>query len=762
MPHRHTHYLRPVRGDAGPTNFGSLDADCFHQGCLVGSDLVSTPQITLTARLTTSALDARRGVVRLHPEVLDALGLRQWDAVRLTGARVSAALAATGQTTPGTALLDDLTLSNLGLTEGAEVVLTPVQVPAARSITVSGSVLVSHSVSPETLRLALVGKVLTTGDAVSLLPQDVAPGSDATTARSRLAAGIGITWTNELLTVTATDPAGPVAPHPSTVVGWRDGARTGDLPTLVHSHDPAPAVAPAVADLVGAQDATRRLAEWFELTFRRPELLRKLGASTRLGVAVYGPEGVGKATMARAVARDAGAHLVELAAPSVAAVEPGVAAQRVRDAVAAARRRQPSVLLITDVEALLPATAPPPLATVVLDTLAPALDSVALVVTTAHPESVDPRLRAPDLIDRELTLGLPDARTRTELLRVLLREVPLATDTDLAAVGERTPGFVAADLVALRREAAVRAALRHSSTKAELVINQQDLIGALDTVRPISMSASDTISTGGLTLDDVGDMAETKQALTEAVLWPLRYPDSFARLGVDPPRGVLLYGPPGCGKTFLVRALAGAGALNVLSVKGAELLDKWVGESERAVRELFRRASDAAPALIFLDEVDALAPRRGGSADAGVTDRVVAALLTELDGVQPLCDVVVLGATNRPELIDPALLRPGRLERLVYVPPPDADARAAILRSTARNTPLAADVDLDALAGELEGYSAADCAALIREAALTAMRESLEATEVTAAQLAAARRTVRPSLDPVQLTALAAYATERT
>jgi transitional endoplasmic reticulum ATPase len=250
-----------------------------------------------------------------------------------------------------------------------------------------------------------------------------------------------------------------------------------------------------------------------------------------------------------------------------------------------------------------------------------------------------------------------------------------------------------------------------------------------------------------------------EEVLTEAVLWPLTYPDTFARLGIEPPRGVLLYGPPGCGKTYLVKAIAGTGKANVLSVKGAELLSKWVGDSERSVRELFRRARDAAPTLIFLDEVDALAPMRGQSTDGGTTDRVVAALLTELDGVEPLRNVVVIGATNRPDLIDSALLRPGRLERLVYVPPPDAEARAEILRAAAKSVPLDKDVDLAALATDLDGFSAADCTALIRESALAAMRESLDAATVDAAHVAAARKRVRPSLDPTQVAALAAFAT---
>ena len=737
---------------------------------------MSEPQITLTVRHTPSALDSRRGIVRLHPEVLDALGLRAWDAVHLTGARVSAALAAPGDAAnaPGIVLADDVTMSNLGVTEGAEVVIAPARVSAAKSVTVAGSRLAGASVSPHTLRLALIGKVLTVGDAVSLLPQDLAPpaGSDVAAVRGQLSRTIGSTWTTELLTVTATEPDGVVAVGQSTMVGWRNGATTPapPQPASVSTVDAVPPPAPVeeeeeavpLADLAGAEAPARTLTEWFDLTFRRPELLAKLGTSARLGVLLSGPEGVGKSTLVRAVAAAEKVRVLTLAAPSIAVLAPNSSASVLRDTIEKATAHGPTVLLLTDIDALLPATEPPPVATIILEELRTALakPGFALVATTAHPEACDPRLRGADLLDRELAIPLPDGKIRTELLRILLRDAPVEPGVDCGAIAERTPGFVAADLVALRRDAALRAALRQREAD-EPRISHQDLLDALESVRPISMSTSDTLATGGLSLDDVGDMTEVKQALTEAVLWPLRYPDSFARLGIEPPRGVMLYGPPGGGKTFLVRALAGTGALNVFAVKGAELMDKWVGESERAVRELFRKAREASPALIFLDEIDALAPRRGQSSDSGVADRVVASLLTELDGVEPMRDVVVLGATNRPELVDPALLRPGRLERLVYVPPPDAEARADILRATAKHTPLASDVDIAAIAATMDGYSAADCAALVREAALTAMRESLEASEVSAAHFTRARETVRPSLDPAQLASLEAYANRR-
>ena len=718
-----------------------------------------TSNLMLTARLNTAALDARRGVVRLHPEAIAALGIREWDAVSLTGSRTTAAVAgiAPPGTPAGTALLDDVTLSNAGLREDASVLVAPVTVFGARSVTLSGSRLATQSVTSATLRQALLGKVLTVGDTVSLLPRDLGPGTSTSEATSALAASVGITWTSELLTVTGTDPAGPVSVQPNSSVTWGDGATTaaGAAPAV---SEPTrwPAEPPvSVDDLKGQHVQAGRLTEWLKLALDEPALLEKLGAKPSLGVLITGPAGVGKARLVRAVC--AGRRLVDLDGPDTGALSAQDRQAAVARAVADVRNGG-GVLLVTDIDALLP-DPPEPVSTLILGELrkAVAAPGVAVIATSQAPDAVDPRLRAPDLCDRELGLSLPDAATRKALLEVLLREVP-AEDLDLAAIADRTPGFVRADLAALVREAALRAAARASEDGRDPALTQDDIAGALSVIRPLSRSNTEEVAVGSVTLDDVGDMVETKQALTEAVLWPLQHPDTFARLGVDPPRGVLLYGPPGCGKTFVVRALASSGRLSVHAVKGAELMDKWVGSSEKAVRELFRRARDSAPSLVFLDEVDALAPRRGQSFDSGVTDRVVAALLTELDGIEPLRDVVVLGATNRPDLIDPALLRPGRLERLVFVPPPDGDARYEILRTAAKSVPLSEEVDLRSLAADLDGYSAADCVALLRESALTAMRRSIDAADVTAEDVARARESVRPSLDPVQVESLRAFA----
>jgi transitional endoplasmic reticulum ATPase len=721
------------------------------------------PQLTLTARLNTSAVDSRRGVVRLHPNAIAALGIREWDAVSLTGSRTTTAVAGVAgpQTPVGTALLDDVTLSNAGLSEDTAVIVTAATVYGARAVTLSGSTMTSQSVPPPTLRQALLGKVLTVGDAVSLLPRDLGPGTSTSAAANALASAVGISWTSELLTVTGVDPVGPVSVQPNSLVTWGTGVPADDG----HPHIGAPALAQVsqttprvtVNDLNGVSAQAAKLTEWLKLALDEPHLLQTLGAGANLGVLVSGPPGVGKTTLVRAVC--AGRRLVELDGPEVGALAADDRLKQVASAAAAVRDGG-GLLLIADVDALLPATAEP-VATLILAELRKAVAAarVALIVTSAVSENLDPRLRAPDLCDRELVLSLPDAATRTAMLQGLLKPVPTG-DLKLGEIADRTPGFVVADLSALVREAALRAAARASSDGMPPKLTQDDLLGALTVIRPLSRSAAVEVTLGSITLDDVGDMTATKQALTEAVLWPLEHPDTFARLGVEPPRGVLLYGPPGCGKTFVVRALASTGRLSVHAVKGSELMDKWVGSSEKAVRELFGRARDSAPSLVFLDEIDALTPRRGQSFDSGVTDRVVAALLTELDGIEPLRDVVVVGATNRPDLIDPGLLRPGRLEKLVFVEPPDAQGRLDILRTAGKSVPLR-DVDLSALAADLDGYSAADCVALLREAALTAMRRSVDAAEITAADVASARETVRPSLDPAQLAALRAFAAER-
>ncbi|MGW4241827.1 AAA family ATPase [Nocardia sp. NPDC004722] len=769
------------------------------------------PEIKLTARLNSAGGDARWGLVRLHPEVLMALGLTPGAGITLLGGRRTTAVVGEFKPTqhlgPKFALLDEVTLSNAKVREDEPVTILPAFESDARQVTVSGSAL-AGTIPAATLRQALLGKVVTVGDSVTLLPRDLLPGDNPAAARKALA-GLRIAWTSEVLRVTATDPhPGPVTIRPSTSVTL--GLPGGVTDTPHGLLDDAPLISPSlmaerpgsaasstgtstagspdpatsrpadrtltVADLAGVQTQAAKLTEWLKLSLDEPNLLKTLGASPHLGALITGPAGAGKATLARAVAsagkKPGGRRLVEIDGPAVGSLESGSRLLEVSNRVAEICSGQGGILLITDIDALLPDT-PDPVAALILDQLrcAIARPAVAVLATTSNAVGIDARLRAPELFDREVSLPLPNGAVRTALLERLLRDVP-SDGLKLDEIAARTPGFVVSDLSALVREAALRAAARasreHEAAGHEVdpMLLQEDLTGALEVIRPLSRSGSAEWTIGNTSLDDVGGMGETKQALTEAVLWPLQHPDSFARLGIEPPRGVLLYGPPGCGKTFLVRALAGTGQLSVHAVKGAELLDKWVGSSERAVRELFQRARDSAPSLIFLDEVDALAPRRGQASDAGVTDRVVAALLTELDGAEPLRDVVVVGATNRPELIDPAVLRPGRLERLVFVPPPDAKARADILRNlvrrtTAKFTSLTTDAKLMRLAEELEGYSSADCTALLREAALAAMRRDIEAGEVRAEDIAAARRVVRPSLDPIQVESLRRYAESR-
>ncbi|MEU4160357.1 AAA family ATPase [Actinoplanes sp. NPDC026670] len=726
--------------------------------------------LTLTVTLRPAALDARRGIVRLHPEVMAALALRSGDPVRLTGARTTAGIVAKAESTAGRGLLyaDDLTLGNLGMRDGGQVTVTPVPVTQATRVTLAGPAEVVAVVSPEMLRLALLGKVVSAGDDVSLLPQDVLPEAGhrplVEAARRSLANRVGYAWTSTLLNVIEVAGGDASLVTMDTVVAWQDGPSAAAAPAARPAVSPdAPAstdpdVPPlSLDDLPGLRAQAKELEELLDLGFHHREVLAKLGTRVTLGVLISGPAGSGKSALVRAVGAAVSAEVRTVWAPELAALTNNAAAARLRELSKEVRARQPAVLLISDVEALAPREEPGPISTVFRQVLADTLaDGTAVVCTTSKPESVDPSLRAPELLSVQFTVPLPDSAMRREQLGVLTRGMPLAEDVRLDEVAGRTPGFVAADLGALAREAGVRAALRQKEAPSPTV-TMADFEAALDVVRPTSMAES-TLEVAAVTLDDVGDMAEVKQVLTESVLWPLTYPDTFARLGVSPPRGVLLYGPPGCGKTYLVKAIAGTGKANVLSVKGAELLSKWVGDSEKSVRELFRRAREAAPTLVFLDEVDALAPARGQGTDGGVTDRVVAALLTELDGVEDLRNVVVIGATNRPDLIDPALLRPGRLERLVFVPPPDAEARTAILRASSKAVPLDSSVDLVELGASLDGFSAADCAALIRESALAAMRDSLEATTVTAANVATARSRVRPSLDPDQVAWLAAYA----
>lgn len=518
-------------------------------------------------------------------------------------------------------------------------------------------------------------------------------------------------------------------------------------------------------DIGGLSEELQKIREMVELPMKHPELFRHLGIEPPKGVILYGPPGTGKTLIAKALANETGASFLTINGPEIMSKFYGESEARLREVFQEAEQRAPSIIFIDELDAIAPkrSEVTGEVERRVVSQLLTLMDGlkgrgqVVVIGATNRIEAVDPALRRPGRFDREIRIGVPDKNGRKEILQIHTRRMPLAPDVNLDELAEVTHGFTGADIAALCREAAMNALRRFlpkidlekdvipAEVLEQLKVGRDDFAEALKTIQPSALREV-ILEIPNVTWDMIGGLEDVKQQLKEAVEWPLKYPEVFKRLGIRPPRGILLYGPPGVGKTLLAKAVATESEANFISVKGPEVLSKWVGESERAVREIFRKARETAPCIIFFDELDSIAPRRGLHTDAGVTDRIVNQLLTEMDGMQSLKGVVVIGATNRPDILDPALLRPGRFDRVIFVPPPDYQARLQILKIHTKEMPLAPDVNLEELARITDGYTGADLESVCREAALTAARENLQATTVSMKHFKAALEKVKPSI----------------
>ncbi|MEM4799795.1 MAG: CDC48 family AAA ATPase, partial [Acidilobaceae archaeon] len=522
-------------------------------------------------------------------------------------------------------------------------------------------------------------------------------------------------------------------------------------------------------DVGDLEEAKERLREMVELPMKHPELFKHLGIEPPKGVLLYGPPGTGKTLLAKALANEVGAYFIAINGPEIMSKFYGESEQRLREIFEEAKKNAPAIIFIDEIDAIAPKREEVvgEVEKRVVAQLLTLMDGLAergqvvVIAATNRPDAVDPALRRPGRFDREIEIRPPNKQGRLEILQIHTRHMPLADDVDLEKIAEITYGYTGADLAALAREAAMSALRRFVKSGAidlnkvdpipievlnSIKVTYSDFLEAMRFVRP-SLMREVYVEVPTTRWDDIGGYEDVKQELREAVEWPLRYPHVFKEMGIRPPKGVLLYGPPGTGKTLLARAVATESGANFISIKGPEILSKWVGESEKAVREIFKRAKQVAPAVIFFDEIDAIAPARGYRFDSsGVTDRIVNQLLTEMDGIQPLQNIVVIAATNRAELLDPALLRPGRFDRIIFVPPPDKVARKEILRVHIRKIPIASDVDIDKLVELTEGYTGADIEALVREAAMLKLREKLEPGPVEMRHFLKALEKVRPSL----------------
>lgn len=683
--------------------------------------------------------DVGRGLVRLDPADLAALGLKIGDVVEITGKRTTVARvvpAHAEQRGQSLIAMDGILRANSDARLGEQVAVRAVAVERARSVTLApergsgGKGVPGHQIA----RL-LQGIPVLPGDRVRLT-------SFGTQARQ--------------FTVTETQPVGPVLIQPTTTVRITGGS----------------AEAPIVAyeDIGGLRRELASIREMIELPLKYPQLFEQLGIDAPKGVLMHGPPGCGKTLIARAVAHEANARFFVLSGPEIMHKYYGESEAHLRQVFEEAAKA-PSIIFLDEIDAIAPKRtslgSEQQVERRVVSQLLTLMDGlegrgqVMVIGATNLPDAIDPALRRPGRFDRELVIGVPDRPGRREILDVHTRSMPLAGDVDLDRLAQVTHGFVGADLQSLAREAAM-ARLRRVFAKLDfdleylpeetldgLTVEMEDFQQALALVEPSAIREVFT-EIPDVRWEDVGGLQQIKQLLEESIQWPLRYPDLFHRVGTSPPRGVLLNGPPGVGKTLVAKALATESEVNFISIKGPALMSRWVGESERAIRDIFHKAKLASPCIMFLDEIDSIAPRRGGSDATAVSDRIIAQLLTEMDGIEELRGVLVLAATNRKDLLDPALLRAGRFDYVIDLPMPDIEARRAIYRVHTSNKPLSGDVDLDELAAGSEGSSGADIELHCRQASTLAIREYLEQgfdPTGTAGHLTVARRHFTGALD---------------
>jgi transitional endoplasmic reticulum ATPase len=542
------------------------------------------------------------------------------------------------------------------------------------------------------------------------------------------------------LVVISTAPSGPVIINNSTRIAVSEESakavqvtREGAAPSITYE------------DIGGLGDAVGRVREMIELPLRHPELFKRLGVEAPKGVLLHGPPGTGKTLLAKAVANETNANFYTIGGPEIMSKYYGESEEKLRNIFEQAEKNAPSIIFIDEIDSIAPKReeVSGEVERRIVAQLLSLMDGmsargkVVVIGATNRVNAIDPALRRPGRFDREIEIAVPDRVGRLEILQIHTRGMPLAKDVNLEKLADISHGFVGADLQALSKEAAMRALRRilpevdlssesiPAETLRKIIVTMQDFMDVIKEMEPSAMREI-FVEVPDVKWEDIGGLSSIKQELQEAVEWPLKYQNVFTYADATPPKGILLYGPPGTGKTLIAKAAANESEANFISIKGPELLSKWVGESEKGVREVFRKARQAAPCIVFFDEIDALAPRRGGEfGDTHVTERLISQLLTELDGLEILTNVVVIAATNRPDIIDPALLRPGRFDRLLYVPPPDKDSRLQIIKIHTRKKPLADDVNIEQLADHTSGYTGADIASLSSAAVMLSLREHI-------------------------------------